>query len=126
MSLPSSAKISAPSRNRSFTTTEIDIRGLERAKGKTFRWGGSYTDNLNEAKTDFTDLNVFEKFQPRIPKEYEDTEFLFLGNIHPTLQADVRRNMSRRAPDWLRHHELLDQRRSRANFAKHSSSSMFS
>jgi sugar/nucleoside kinase (ribokinase family) len=72
----------------------IDTRGLERAKGKTFRWGGSYIDNLNEAKTDFTDLNVFETFQPRIPKEYADTEFLFLANIQPTLQADVRRHMN--------------------------------
>jgi sugar/nucleoside kinase (ribokinase family) len=72
----------------------IDTRGLERSHGKTFRWGGSYTDNLNEAKTNFTDLNVFETFQPRIPREYEDTEFLFLANIQPTLQADVRRKMS--------------------------------
>jgi sugar/nucleoside kinase (ribokinase family) len=77
-----------------FLNHGIDTRGLERAKGKTFRWGGSYTDNLNEAKTNFTDLNVFETFQPRIPKEYEDTEFLFLANIQPTLQADVRRKMS--------------------------------
>src|SRR5437016_4963642 len=44
----------------------IDTRGIERTAGKTFRWGGKYHDNLNEAKTDFTDLNVFEKFQPRI------------------------------------------------------------
>ena len=72
----------------------IDIRGLERARGNTFRWGGTYTDNLNEAKTDFTDLNVFETFQPRIPQEYADTEFLFLANIQPTLQADVRRKMN--------------------------------
>jgi sugar/nucleoside kinase (ribokinase family) len=48
----------------------VDTRGIERAAGKTFRWGGSYADNLNEAKTTFTDLNVFEKFQPRLPKEY--------------------------------------------------------
>src|SRR5437660_11896518 len=47
----------------------IDTRGIEHASGKTFRWGGRYTDNLNEAKTDFTALNVFEKFQPKIPKE---------------------------------------------------------
>jgi sugar/nucleoside kinase (ribokinase family) len=77
-----------------FCDHRIDTRGLERAKGKTFRWGGTYTDNLNEAKTDYTDLNVFEQFQPRIPKEYEDTDFLFLANIQPTLQADVRREMS--------------------------------
>ena len=42
----------------------IDTRGLERAKGKTFRWGGSYTDDIFEAKTNFTDLNVFETFSP--------------------------------------------------------------
>jgi sugar/nucleoside kinase (ribokinase family) len=77
-----------------FHDHRIDIRGLERAKGKTFRWGGSYTDNLSEAKTNYTDLNVFETFHPQIPKEYEDTEFLFLANIQPTLQANVRRSMN--------------------------------
>jgi sugar/nucleoside kinase (ribokinase family) len=71
----------------------IDTRGIERTEGKTFRWGGQYLDNLNEAKTDFTELNVFEKFQPRIPKEYADTQFLFLANIHPSLQAAVRLEM---------------------------------
>jgi sugar/nucleoside kinase (ribokinase family) len=71
----------------------VDTRGIERAPGKTFRWGGQYFDNPNEAKTDFTELNVFEKFQPRIPKEYSDTQFLFLANIHPTLQSAVRLEM---------------------------------
>src|SRR6202035_1553412 len=71
----------------------VDTRGIEHAKGKTFRWGGQYHDNLNEAKTDFTELNVFEKFQPRIPAEYQDSQFLFLANIHPTLQATVRKSM---------------------------------
>jgi sugar/nucleoside kinase (ribokinase family) len=82
-----------PEQEKVFRDHRIDTRGLERAKGKTFRWGGTYTDNLNEAKTDYTDLNVFEKFQPQIPKEYEDTDFLFLANIQPTLQADVRQEM---------------------------------
>jgi sugar/nucleoside kinase (ribokinase family) len=72
----------------------VDTLGIERTEGKTFRWGGQYLDNLNEAKTDFTELNVFEKFQPRIPKEYLDTEILFLANIHPTLQAVVRLEMA--------------------------------
>jgi sugar/nucleoside kinase (ribokinase family) len=71
----------------------VDTRGIERAPGKTFRWGGHYTENLNEAKTDFTELNVFEQFQPKIPEAYRDTQFLFLANIHPTLQAAVRREM---------------------------------
>jgi sugar/nucleoside kinase (ribokinase family) len=71
----------------------VDTRGIEHATGKTFRWGGQYHDNLNEAKTDFTELNVFEQFQPRMPAEYLDSKFLFLANIHPDLQAQVRRNM---------------------------------
>ena len=77
-----------------FRKRGIDTRGIEHAKGKTFRWGGQYFENLNEAKTDFTELNVFEKFQPRIPREYMDSEFLFLGNIHPNLQATVRQEMN--------------------------------
>src|SRR5437016_224199 len=72
----------------------VDTLGIERAAGKTFRWGGQYLENLNEAKTDFTELNVFEKFQPRIPPEYKDSQFLFLGNIHPTLQSAVRLELS--------------------------------
>jgi sugar/nucleoside kinase (ribokinase family) len=84
-----------PEQERVFQQRGIDIRGIERAQGKTFRWGGTYTDNLNEAKTDFTHLNVFESFQPQIPKEYEDSDYLFLANIQPTLQADVRRKMNR-------------------------------
>jgi sugar/nucleoside kinase (ribokinase family) len=83
-----------PGDERVFHKHGIDTRGIERAPGKTFRWGGTYAENLNEAKTNFTDLNVFEKFQPQIPKEYEDTEFLFLANIQPTLQANVRRTMN--------------------------------
>jgi sugar/nucleoside kinase (ribokinase family) len=73
----------------------IDTRGIEHAKGKTFRWGGNYVENLNEAKTEFTDLNVFESFHPHIPNEYKDSEVLFLANIHPTLQATVRRELPR-------------------------------
>ena len=73
----------------------VDTRGIEHAKGKTFRWGGQYLSNPNEAKTDFTDLNVFESFQPHIPREYADSEFLFLGNIQPDLQRAVRQEMDR-------------------------------
>ncbi|SPE45200.1 Sugar kinase, ribokinase family [Candidatus Sulfotelmatobacter sp. SbA7] len=78
-----------------FKKRKIDTRGIERAKGKTFRWGGQYLENLNEAKTDFTDLNVFERFRPRIPTEYMDSKFLFLGNIQPSLQAEVCRKMNK-------------------------------
>lgn len=71
----------------------VDTRGIQHAAGKTFRWGGQYLDNLNEAKTEFTELNVFERFHPQIPREYSGSKFLFLGNIHPSLQAAVRLEM---------------------------------
>jgi sugar/nucleoside kinase (ribokinase family) len=77
-----------------FMKRGIDTSGIEHAAGKTFRWGGQYLDNLNEAKTDFTELNVFEKFQPHIPAEYKDSQILFLGNIHPVLQSAVRLELS--------------------------------
>lgn len=79
---------------RVLTNRRVDTRGIEHAKGRTFRWGGQYLENLNEAKTDFTELNVFEKFQPQIPAEYKDSKVLFLGNIHPTLQSAVRLELS--------------------------------
>jgi sugar/nucleoside kinase (ribokinase family) len=72
----------------------ICLEGLQRARGKTFHWGGEYGENVNEAKTHFTHLNVFESFKPQIPREYVDSEFLFLANIDPVLQADVRRQLN--------------------------------
>jgi sugar/nucleoside kinase (ribokinase family) len=76
-----------------FQKRGVDTRGIEHSQGKTFRWGGQYLDDLNEAKTDFTELNVFERFQPHIPAGYRDSRLLFLGNIHPSLQAAVRMEM---------------------------------
>src|SRR5277367_5090310 len=75
------------------TDRRIDTRGIERAKGLTFHWAGSYVGSLNEAKTLGTDLNVFETFEPKIPAAYEDSEYLFLANIDPVLQARVRSEM---------------------------------
>jgi sugar/nucleoside kinase (ribokinase family) len=75
------------------TDRGIDTRGIERAKGLSFHWTGSYVGNLNEAKTLGTDLNVFETFEPKIPSEYKDSEYLFLANIDPVLQARVRSQM---------------------------------
>jgi sugar/nucleoside kinase (ribokinase family) len=71
----------------------IDTRGIERAPGKSFFWEGSYMENLNEAKTHKTDLNVFASFEPKIPDAYRDSEFLFLANIDPVLQRRVREAM---------------------------------
>ena len=72
------------------TRRGIDTRGIEHSDGLTFHWGGEYGENLNEAKTKFTDLNVFENFQPKVPREYLDSKFVFLANIQPTLQLLVR------------------------------------
>jgi sugar/nucleoside kinase (ribokinase family) len=83
----------APAHESVFQRRGVDTRGIERAQGKTFRWGGQYLESLNEAKTNFTELNVFERFQPQIPPQYADSQFLFLGNIHPSLQAAVRQKM---------------------------------
>ena len=73
----------------------VDISGLQRAKGKTFFWRGEYGDNMNEAKTISTDLNVFETFNPQIPPQYLDSDFLFLANIDPVLQSNVRKQMNK-------------------------------
>jgi sugar/nucleoside kinase (ribokinase family) len=76
-----------------FQARGIDTRGIERAEGKCFFWEGSYLDDLNEAKTRATDLNVFAAFEPKIPAAYGDSEFLFLANIDPVLQRRVREAM---------------------------------
>lgn len=72
-----------------FQGRRIDLGGLERAPGKTFRWGGEYSYDLNDRTTLFTELNVFEDFRPKIPPDYRQSEILFLGNIHPDLQYEV-------------------------------------
>jgi sugar/nucleoside kinase (ribokinase family) len=76
-----------------FAARNIDTRGVERAPGKSFFWQGEYLENLNEAKTLQTDLNVFASFEPKIPEVYQDSEFLFLANIDPVLQKRVRDGM---------------------------------
>ncbi len=75
------------------TRRGVDTRGLEHTAGKSFHWTGSYLQNLNEAQTLKTELNVFESFSPRIPAAYRDSEFLFLANIDPALQNEVRQQM---------------------------------
>ncbi len=74
---------------RYFLDKGIDIRGIEKKDGKTFFWEGEYSDNLNEAKTHKTELNVFSNFKPNLPEEYKNCKYLFLANIDPDLQNDV-------------------------------------
>jgi sugar/nucleoside kinase (ribokinase family) len=75
----------------------IDLAGLERRPGETFRWRGEYSHQLNEARTLDTRLNVFETFRPKIPEQYRVPEVLFLGNIDPELQLDVLHQVKRPA-----------------------------
>jgi len=82
-----------PEQEAVFKARGIDIQGIEHAPGKSFFWEGSYLDNLNEAKTHNTELNVFATFEPKIPAAYADSDFLFLANIDPVLQRRVREAM---------------------------------
>jgi len=67
----------------------VDLAGLTRAPGKTFRWKGRYGFDLNEAHTLDTQLNVFGEFRPELPASFRNPDLLFLGNIHPELQGLV-------------------------------------
>ena len=67
----------------------IDTLGVQRARGKTFRWSGEYAWDLNTRETRSVALNVFETFQPKLPKEYRESDFVLLANIAPALQSHV-------------------------------------
>ncbi len=87
-----------PSEHLTFLKSRgVDLAGLERRPGSTFRWKGEYTHQLNEAHTLDTKLNVFETFRPKIPPAYQSPEVLFLGNIDPELQLDVLTKVKRPA-----------------------------
>jgi sugar/nucleoside kinase (ribokinase family) len=62
---------------------------VQKAKGKTFRWGGRYSENFASRETLFTELGVFQTFDPKIPTAYRDSEWVFLANIQPQLQRGV-------------------------------------
>ncbi len=73
---------------------KIDLSGLERvAGGKTFFWAGKYSPDMNDRETLRTDLNVFAEFDPKLPDSYRTEPYLFLGNIQPELQRNVRAQM---------------------------------
>lgn len=67
----------------------VDLSGLQTVPGKTFHWEGTYENNLNEAVTLKTELNVFAHFNPTLPESYRDSKYVFLANIDPTLQLEV-------------------------------------
>jgi sugar/nucleoside kinase (ribokinase family) len=76
-------------------TRKIDIEGVQRVEGKTFRWSGEYSWDLNTRETRSVALNVFENFQPKLPANYRQTDFVLLANIAPSLQAHVLDQMER-------------------------------
>ena len=74
---------------RVFAGRRIDLAGLQRVPGETFRWKGEYGFDLSTRETIYTRLNVFDRFRPVLPERYRSTPFVFLANIHPALQAEV-------------------------------------
>jgi len=76
-----------------FHARKIDVSGIVREKGKSFFWAGEYGENVNEAKTLDTQLGVFGSFNPQIPEKFKDSHYLFLANIDPVLQVNVRKQM---------------------------------
>ena len=82
-----------------FGGRRIDLEGLQRVPGDTFRWKGEYKRDLNTRETIYTHLNVFEDFSPRVPERFRSTPIVFLANIHPTLQIEVLEQM--RAPRFV-------------------------
>lgn len=80
-----------------FREQNINTENLQRIHGgKTFRWVGEYGFDLNTAKTIDTELNVFATFKPQLSKAAKRSPFLFLANIQPTLQREVREQVDAR------------------------------
>ncbi|MCH9011421.1 MAG: sugar kinase, partial [Chloroflexi bacterium] len=76
---------------------DVDVSGLERRHGKTFRWSGVYgTEDLNTRETLDTQLNVFADFSPKLEAKHRESPYLFLANIEPSLQLDVLNQMKSR------------------------------
>ena len=73
----------------------VDLAGLERVPGRSFRWAGRYSTDLNHRTTLDTQLNVFADFQPKLAAAQRDARYLFLANIHPSLQLDVLQQVDR-------------------------------
>ena len=74
---------------QSFREWGVNLDGLQVADGKTFRWSGRYSYDMNSAETLDTQLNVFATFHPELPEAYKESEFVFLANIDPVLQLEI-------------------------------------
>lgn len=67
----------------------IDTRGIYRERGKTFRWHGKYSEDMNTRTTVSVELGVFAAFQPRVPDDFRGAKFVLLGNASPTSQKGL-------------------------------------
>ncbi len=75
----------------------IDTSGIEiKKEGKTFFWSGKYHNDLNVRDTLITELNVLADFNPVVPENFKEAEFLMLGNLHPAVQMGVINQMPKR------------------------------
>jgi sugar/nucleoside kinase (ribokinase family) len=78
-----------------FYERQIDLSDLERVAGQnSFLWKGEYGYDLNVAKTIDTQLNVFADFKPKLSDAARKMPYLFLGNIQPQLQTEVRQQVA--------------------------------
>jgi sugar/nucleoside kinase (ribokinase family) len=75
----------------------IDTTGLQIKQGeKSFFWAGRYHNNMNSRDTLVTELNVLADFDPIVPAEYQDCEYLMLGNLTPAVQKTVIERLANR------------------------------
>lgn len=75
----------------------INTDGIQVIKGgKSFYWSGKYHEDLNNRDTLITELNVLADFNPIVPEQYKDAEFLMLGNLTPAVQQKVMSQMKKR------------------------------
>jgi len=73
-----------------FAGRDVDLTGLEiRKESKTFRWAGTYHENMDDRTTDLTELNVLAEAPPSVPKEFKDSKYVFLANTTPALQLQL-------------------------------------
>jgi sugar/nucleoside kinase (ribokinase family) len=67
----------------------VDLSGVERLPGESFRWKAKYSYDLSSRETLETRLGVFAQFRPKLPAAFRDARYVFLGNIDPELQLGV-------------------------------------
>jgi len=73
-----------------FVNRDVDLRGLEiRVQSKTFRWAGTYHENMDDRTTDHVELNVLAEAPPKVPDAFKDSKFVFLANTAPVLQQQL-------------------------------------